>query len=108
MGSGSAQQAGTASRMIGPLKWLVAPIAAVLACGGLEAFVQQRGLTVVREDLGPVVRAIEAKLGVNEPAPGDILDALGAAREVGFVKYFAKERAMLRTRTRLSGPTALG
>jgi hypothetical protein len=95
MAGSPAQRANTASRGIGPLKWLGAPLAAVLACGSLEAFVHQHGLTVVRGDLGPVVGAIEAKLSSNEPAPDDIVDALGAASEVNFVAYFPKQRAFV-------------
>jgi hypothetical protein len=90
----SAQGAGTASRGMGVVKWLGAPVTAILVCGGLEALVQQRGFSVVREDLGPVVQAIEARLSVSERVP-DIQDALGAAHELGFVDYFPRERAFV-------------
>jgi hypothetical protein len=91
----SGSPASTASLPFELVKWLGAPIAAVFVCGGLEAFVQERAFLVAREDLGPVVRAIEAKLSLNEPAPGDILDALGAAHQVGFVVYLHRERAFV-------------
>jgi hypothetical protein len=95
MSSRSTQPVGTASPLIGLVKWLGAPIAAVLLCGTLEAIVEQRATAVVRDDLGPVVRAIEAALSPNEPVPADIQDALGAADEIGFVVYYPRERAFV-------------
>jgi hypothetical protein len=96
--SGRPERTATAGRLVGLLKWLGAPIGAVVACVCLETAVLQRALTFVARDLGPLVSALEAMLDANQPVPGDIgelLDSLGKAEQVRYVSYVPSDRAFV-------------
>lgn len=89
---GSTPEVGRRAKLVALLKWLGAPVAAVVSSIALESLTLERGLTLVRGDLGPVVRVLETKPATG---PEGVLEALGAAREVNEVRHFTKEGAFI-------------
>lgn len=92
--SGSGPEALPRSRLVGLLKWLGTPVAAVLSVVALESVVLERGLAIVRDELGPVVRAVHAR-AANGPLPQDIVELLGAAHELRLADYYPGPRGFV-------------
>jgi len=93
--TGSPQRTRAVRASAALLKWVGSPLAAILLCVAVESAALARGLQMVREDLDPVVRTIEAKVNANGKPPDDVLEALGQARQVRSVNYYVNARGFV-------------